>query len=151
MMRESQRVKPGQVEGLISINVAQAGQESLVQEERFQLAAVGVQTLVEILGGKLRIERFRTKITQDRLWVRNQPDTPEFTGVVERQAQAVFQAEDQAMVEQQRIAGGLQEQVTAHSQVNEQEVASELEDDKFSPAADIHKGLAYRARSEFFY
>ncbi len=95
---DSQRMQLGQVQGFVSIYIAQPGQEGLVEQQGFELPAMGNKHLVKYLWGKLWIERFRPQVSQDLLRILYQPDLPEFPGVVEGQPPAIFERYDHPVV-----------------------------------------------------
>ncbi len=89
-IRERQRVQFGAMESLIGVNVAQARQESLVEQQRLELTMAPVKRIRQPLGRELGAERLRAETAGDLFGVRRQPDAPEFARVIEDQAAPSF-------------------------------------------------------------
>jgi hypothetical protein len=64
MVGRLQRVHASQVQGFIGINIPQPGQEGLVEQQRLELAVMGMKPFVQFGGGKARVERLGSQIAQ---------------------------------------------------------------------------------------
>jgi hypothetical protein len=78
-----------------------------------------MQHPVKIMGGETVTQRFWTKATEDLKWVYNQPDAPKFARVIEGQPHAVLQIKHQSMVWSHWICLFFNQQIAAHSQVDQ--------------------------------
>jgi hypothetical protein len=81
--RKAQRMKLSQKQGFISIDIPNASQKILIQQEWLQLAALVLEALVEFLRAELLIQRLGTQLAKNRLRVGREPDPPEFAWIIE--------------------------------------------------------------------
>ena len=102
----AQRMEPCQVQRFIGVNVAQTGQEALIEQQRFQLALMSGQHHMEIFGGKPFIQRFGAEFTQDIFRPPGHPNPPKLAGVVKCQLAAMpsfFKPDDQPVMLLKRV------------------------------------------------
>lgn len=97
-VRQRQGVQAGQVKGFVGVDVSQAGEESLVEQQRFELAMVGVQADVEGFGRQGFVERFGAQLTQHHLRVAHQPQAAKFARVIEGEGLLVGEMEQEAVM-----------------------------------------------------
>lgn len=71
------------VQNFIGVNVAQPGEERLIEKQRLELAVFAVQCSVQPLRGKFPAERFRSESAEHFIWIGCEPHTSEFTRVIE--------------------------------------------------------------------
>jgi hypothetical protein len=74
------------VQCFIGVNIPQSRNEGLVKQQRFQLAAVRMQTLVKYLWCEMILQRLWTKSANYFLRISHQPGTAEFSSIIESQA-----------------------------------------------------------------
>ena len=73
------------VQGFIRVDVAQPGEEGLIEEQWFELTLFIMKCSVQPLWCKFLAEGFRTQPAKYFLNVGCQPHAPKFTGIVECQ------------------------------------------------------------------
>ena len=97
------------MQGLIGIDIAEAREKSLVEQQRFHLAMTPVQVVVEHLRGKKCVQGFGPEPTGHFFRVRHQPDASKLARVVEDQPPPIRQVEVQPIVFFSRQAAILDE------------------------------------------
>ena len=102
-----QRMEPGGPQRLVGVDVADAGQERLVEQQRLEPAGSSPDPAPEVTHGEGRIERLRSERREDRRpadlgdqvaaqrIAAVQPDPAELADVAEPELPAVGQLEDQ--------------------------------------------------------
>jgi hypothetical protein len=128
-------MKPSQKQGFIGVDIAQPSQELLIHQKRLDLAAFRADSTVEISSSERLIEWFRTKPANHRLRIIDQPNTPKFARIVERQAQTSIHVKHQAVMNRKGCIGRFHPQITTHPQMHQQPIRGELKLEEFSPAA----------------
>jgi hypothetical protein len=138
-----------QVEGFIRIDVTQACQESLVQQQGFEQTACGLQAGVKILKGEGVFHRLGSQAAGHLQRVSHQPGAAKLARIVERQAQPLIQVQHQAVVRWDGCGFSFYQQVAAHAQVYQQPIRAELYLQHFPPARDCPDNLPGDALLEF--
>ena len=80
------RVNPGRPEGFIDVDIAQASQKLLVQQQGFDLAIRLLQHRRKPFDREGFVQRFGAQAVQNLLWRGGQPDTTKLAGVLKTQA-----------------------------------------------------------------
>lgn len=137
-----QRMDPGKEKSFVHIDIAQAGKDRLVQEDRLQAAAAGVEAGGENL--EREVERVRTE-TQRNHSRRPPAEAAELADVVKN---------EQILVELQQSAGmgprsGIPKKLAGHPQVNVEGTRIEAEEEVFAQAVKAGDACAGEAGSEF--
>lgn len=99
-------MQSGAMQGLIGVDIPHSGDEALLQNEGLELSAAALETVVEELGCEFITQRLGAEVGEHGLMVVDQPNTPEFARVVERQPVVrlcgccgrIIQIEQQTMV-----------------------------------------------------
>ena len=144
-----ERMEPGRPQRLVGVDVADAGDERLVEQERLEPARPLAQPAPEVAHRERRVERLRTERREDRAATdlghqlaghrvaAVEADLPELADVAEADLAAVGQLEDQPHV---RVLGRLgrdDEQLAGHLQVDRQgRVAGQVDDDLLGAPPD---------------
>ena len=131
--RRPEGVEPGGPERLVGVDVADAGHERLVQEERLQASAAGPQPAPKGTDGEGILEGLRTGPGEDRrpTGLMNrlarcgievvEADSPELADIAETELPAVVEGDDQADVTVERRPGRDHEQLPGHLEVDRHE------------------------------
>lgn len=109
----------GAVQGLICVDVAETGDELLVEEQRLELPLSGPETCVQPFGGERVGERLRSEVPEDFGGIGHQPDAAEFARVAEDERGVVREFEDESVMCAGLVSAEDGEQVPAHAQVDE--------------------------------
>jgi len=155
-------MQPGQEQGLIGVDVAQASQAALIEQEGLELGAPTTQHLAQDLGGEIVPQRLRAQsLVQGRQvqWG-HQAQPPKLARVHEAQLgrpgrrrairpAARLQVQHHVGVLAQRFVWRAQEQPPRHAQVHNQQVtALQLHDDVLGPPPHAVDTLACQALAE---
>jgi len=76
-------MNPGHPQGFIRIDVAQPGEERLIQQQGFDLPPEPLHAPGQAFRGESPVQRFRTEMRQNRVRGRDQGPTAELPGVHE--------------------------------------------------------------------
>ena len=153
-IRQPEWVQLRHVQGLIRIDVANPGEEGLVSEQRFELAAAFVQVLVQPLRRKLFAQGFWSQFAEHAFRFVCEPDAPKLACIVEGKV-ALF-ATLPAQTKYDPVMGFCLDftfshgQVTAHPQMYQEIVIFELENDVLCPARNPQNALTFHFFLEFF-
>ena len=137
-VRAPQGVQARAKEGLVDVDVAQAGQEALVEQERLEGPAAGLQGAPEPLGAEALAQGLGAEPRQDRIAVVHGQEAAELAHVDEDEGPAALQLEPHALVGAGLRAHVDHVQTTGHAQVHDQvprgsAPALEVEDDVLGP------------------
>ena len=139
-------------EDLVGVQVADAGQEALVEEERLQASAAAAELGAEAPGGELGERLGAESVVEERFQLGpalEQVDPTELSRVDEMELGAIVEAEREMGVARQRGAGLAQHQVAAHLAVDDQPaVAVQPDQEVFAPPIDGLEGSAVDGREE---
>ena len=80
-----------QVQRFIGVDISQSSQEGLVEQQGFQLTAMGIQPAVEFLVGEILSQGLWTQVHKNGLRIGEQPNAPNLAGVVECQPQIAIE------------------------------------------------------------
>ena len=82
----------GRPEGLIHVDIAEPGDNVLVQKQGFNQTLAGFQNVGQIAGGKIPFKRFRPETAQDQVGIPYKVKSSKFSGIVKAQFPAVLKA-----------------------------------------------------------
>jgi hypothetical protein len=116
----AQRMKPRRKKRLVGIDIAQASQELLIQQERLEPARAALKDLAEPLQGKRIRQRFRAQIRGDFGYLPDQIDTPELAHILETQLHAVIQTKGHVNMLVWRLVGRNHAEPSAHLEVDQE-------------------------------
>jgi hypothetical protein len=132
----------GGPEGFIHIDIAQAGDTALIEQEGFQSAFEAGEPFAENREGKGAKERLGAEVGQVGLGIRDDQPAPELAGVAVAQAAAVIKRENDAVMGGGRGIRGCPVELAGHAEMNEQiGAAGKMQNDELSPAFDRGDGL----------
>jgi hypothetical protein len=112
-------MKSGPEEAFVGIDITYARDTRLIQQERFELAAVLCQTCSKICAVKQ--QGIRPQTSNDDRRIIHQPDPAELARIIKTQGQAMIQDQRQACVPFNSSSVRHQEQAAGHTQVNDKE------------------------------
>jgi hypothetical protein len=112
-------VQSSQVQGFIHIDIAQASQKRLVEQQGLELAVGMLQPFKQVMPSEAFIQGLGTQITQYAVELIHQPRPAKLAGIIERQDEFPIQLEQQPVVGFSQGRGGSHDKVTTHSQVEE--------------------------------
>lgn len=136
-------MEPGFPERLVRVNIAQSGQERLIQQQRFQSPVAGCQARRE--SGELEgaVQRLRSQPLKNAIGVAGQLPAAEFAGIQVAEFPAVIQAQNQVLVAFPARGRSFQAELPRHAQMDQQGVlAGKPDDDELAPAPDLADDLA---------
>lgn len=87
----------------IHIDIAQASQKRLIQEQSLQLALARVQARVEISAAEGRLQGFGAQFAKHFLRVFEQPDAAKLARIIETKLQVVFEIDAHARMFAKRL------------------------------------------------
>ena len=136
--RGAQRVQPRAPQGLVGVDVADAGDERLVDEQRLEPRPAAADAGPELAQREPRVQRLRPDAVE-RVVVRAvQPDPPELADVAEPELAAVVERQREPLVRVGRQRRGHHEQLAGHLEVDGQEgAAGEVEDQLLAAPPDL--------------
>ena len=136
-------------ERLVGVDVADAGHERLVDEERLEPAAPGADPLPEDAEREPVVQRLGADVVERVVVGRVQPDAPELADVAEAQLAAVVERQREALVRIQRAGRRHHEQLAGHLEVDREERAGvEVDDHLLAPPPDRLDPTARDPRDE---
>ena len=127
-----QRMEPRRPQRLVRVDVADAGEERLVEQQRLEPALALAQPPPEIADRERLLERLRSDTREDGRAAHGvdelaghriaavQPDPPEFADVAEADLAAIGEFQDQAHVRIHRRLGGDDEELPGHLEMDGQ-------------------------------
>ncbi len=139
LRRHGERVQPRAEERLVDVDVAEAGEERLVEQQRLQAHPPPRQGRGERLGRPVVAERLRPERAQavGQLGIVQQRDPPEAADVAEAQLVAVREGERRALEAVARRGVRQDAQLPGHPQVDHQVLAAvQIDDQELGAAAD---------------
>ena len=83
--RCAQWMKFRDVQGFVGVDVAEPGEEPLIEQQRFELALFTLQCTVKPSRSEVFAKRFGSESAEDFGGVCHEPHAPELTRIVERQ------------------------------------------------------------------
>lgn len=113
-------IDAGDDTALIGIDIADTGNELLVEQQRFQAATSFVEQGLKVGQGEFIGQRFRAELANHLIWIANQVDPAKLTHILEAQLMIVIQLENGADVGMDRVRNRLNQQITAHFQMDKQ-------------------------------
>ena len=133
----AERVEPGPPQRLVRVDVADARDERLVDEQRLQPRPPPADPMAELPQREPRIERLRADVVERVVVGAVQADPAELADVAEPELAAVVEPEREPLVRVARQRGGHDEQLARHLEVDREEGATrEVEDELLAPAPD---------------
>ncbi len=143
------RMQFGIPQRFIDVNVAESGDEMLIQQERLQHAVMAAETLGQYFRGKAFLQWFRPQTPEDAVRILCQMDSAEFAGIVKPQLPPVIKFDDDVFVFDAGCAGLNQMEATGHSKVQQHGTGSVgFEDQMFPPAPNSGKFPASQPLAE---
>ena len=130
----AQRVQAGPPQRLVGVDVADAGDERLVHEQRLQAGTPPADALAELAQREARVERLRPDAVERVVVGAVEADPAELADVAEAQLAAVVERQRQPLVRVSRQRGGDHEQLAGHLEVDRQEGAPGQVDDELLAA-----------------
>src|SRR3990170_1210409 len=109
-----------QMQCFVSIDITDTCQESLVQEQRFQLAVFIMEMLKKIYFRELLIQWLRTQLIQNYSGVGCKPDSPKFSWIDERQPPPILKIDSQPVMRELQRIQWFHDDVATHSQVEKE-------------------------------
>jgi hypothetical protein len=125
------------VQRFVGVDVAQAGDESLIEEKRFQRSGVSVEAIPQNARGKAIGHGFRPESPQYAGRVVHQEDLAELASVRESQIPAVLKVETRVLESPIGRIRPHDGQVAAHLQVDEHRRVTERENEVLAPALHV--------------
>ena len=154
----------GQEERLVGVDVADAGHDGLVEQQRFHGRPASMQSRAQHLGGEAPVQRFGPELAGHTPEIAHQPDAAELARVGEGQPLASGQVEPGTQMRSREdwIVAAHHFEPAGHAQVDDQRFARVQPDDQVfgaaphidhDPVADAliqgnRVGLGQRARPE---
>lgn len=130
-------METGFPEGFIDIDIAQAGDDGLIQKERLEQPFTGCQRRLERCDIERGRQRFDPQMAQYGVRIRNQEYTSELARVVKSQFAGILEFEDHMFVPGPFRTSRGQVQATRHSQVYQQVPGwGEIHHNEFPPPSD---------------
>ncbi len=142
------RAQPRAMKRFVRVDVADAGNRRLVEEDRLQRSPPFAKPAVQLFRNEVRVDRFGTQkrhlLRREQRFFRAQQQPAETPNVPIAQVPAIVQREDGVRVRLQRCIRADKPQLPSHAQVNDQQhVALQLDEDVLSAPshiADPHAG-----------
>lgn len=135
-------MKPCQPQGFVHIDIAQAGDRRLVEQQRLQSSLTRLEYHVQCFGRKGGIEGLQPQSTQDRIGGLHEVPTPKFACVMVTQLTSVVEKYDNSIV---RVGGCCccdEVQSAGHAQVYDQRSpGGQRADDTFATSRDTLETL----------
>ncbi len=132
-----QRVQAGGEEGFVDVDVAQAGDEGLVEQGALERASRLSEAKTQVAAGKG--QGFGAEVVVDAVKVGADPVQAAKAARVAEPKLLVAEGEDRVRVLGYRLFLGNHDQLPGHAEVNEEHlVAAEVEDNPYGPAANIN-------------
>jgi len=121
-------------EGLVSVDVADASDELLVEQQRLEGSPALPDESRKLGEGKILGQGFRPQTAHHLVLVSDQVDPPEFAHVKKAQLPSVVQVKDGVTIFVGRSVAGPDRQLSGHLEVDEKTVASgQVEDEILAP------------------
>ena len=149
LVAAAQGMQARAVQRLIGVNVADPGDEGLIQKKRLELAFLSAQHPFQKGRSEFRLKRLRPERAQHSLGGFDHPDPPEPARVVESQIPPAVQMPDDMVVLAQRFSRREELQISAHPQMDQQNPSCKPENQEFSPAGYFHEALAAHPLARF--
>ena len=141
-VRRSQRMQFCHMQGLIGIDVAQSGNERLIEQQWLELSSLLVQRGVQPLYGELGAQGFWSQPAEHVVRCCCKPDATKLARIIEDQFLVAGQTNYKPVVQLRPAPAVPDEQVAAHAQMDEQAEIGELENAILCPPADIDHFLS---------
>ena len=119
-IRDSQGMKPGLVQGFVGIDVAQPRQEGLVEQERFDLPALGVQRCMQPGWSECLREGLGADALEYFGGVFHQPDPAELARIGKGQRDIPGQPQNQPVMLGRLVSADDHQQIAAHPKVDDE-------------------------------
>jgi hypothetical protein len=138
-------MQAGGPERFIDIDIAQAGDAALVEQQGFQAPFEAGELFAENRQGKGAMEGFGPQMGQVGLGIRDDEPASEFAGITVTEAAAVVERQDEAVMVGGRAGGGCPVELAGHTKMDEQiRTAGEMENDVFGPTFKGLDGLTLK-------
>ena len=126
------------MEGFVSVYISQAGDEALIEQQRFELPAALLKLPEQPGGSEILRERFGTQVDEDLIGIRDEPDSSKLARVGKDESGVIRKVQEQAIMFSGCRAAGKNLQIAAHAQVDEQIIVRQVKEEKFPPAVNLH-------------
>src|SRR6185503_6634279 len=137
------------VQCLIGVDVAEPGDERLIEQQRFELALFLLECVVKPGRRKFLAKRFRPEPAQHLRRIRRQPDAPKLARVIKYQRLISRQSYYKPVVFGWPDCTIAQQKIATHTQMDEETVILELDVEELGAAAHIKYLLALDGFLEF--